>query len=40
MLKQCKGPTLGAIVSVKWHTTKKGNIIFDDMVTISKGIVE
>lgn len=31
-------PTLGAIVFVKWHKTKKGNIIFDDMEIISKGI--
>lgn len=33
-------PTLGAIVSVQWHKTKKGNIIFDDMTIISKGIAE
>lgn len=31
-------PTTGSVVSVKWHKTKKGNVIFDDMETVSKGI--
>lgn len=33
-------PTPGAIVSVTWHKTKTGNIIFDGMELISGGIVE
>lgn len=33
-------PTLGAIVSVTWHKTKTGNVIFDDMELISSGIAE